>query len=73
MLPKHSEQRCSTSRSRRLTEGNDTEGNIYRRLAGGRVARINISAPGRRADAALQLRKLLAAVAAMSANFASML
>ena len=32
MLPKRSEQRCSTSRSRRLTEGKDTEGNIYRRL-----------------------------------------
>ena len=41
--------------------------------AGGRNARINISAPGRRADAALQLRPILAAVAAMSANFASML
>ncbi len=31
ILPKHSEQRCGSSRSRRLPEGKDTEGNIYRR------------------------------------------
>ena len=37
MLPKHSEQRCGSSRSRRLPEGKDTEGNIYRR----RGRRIN--------------------------------
>ena len=48
MLPKHSEQRCGSSRSRRLPEGKDTEGNIYRRR-GRRAKRINISAPGRRA------------------------
>ncbi len=48
MLPKHSEQRCGSSRSRRLPEGKDTEGNIYRRR-GRRAKRINISALGPRA------------------------
>ena len=71
MLPKHSEQRCGPSRSRRLPEGKDTQGNIYRRRSR-RALRADqyfrsVHAGGR----GIMPRPILAAVDAMSATFAS--
>lgn len=70
-LPKHSEQRCGPSRSRRLPEGKDTQGNIYRRRSR-RALRADqyfrsVHAGGR----GIMPRPILAAVDVTSANFAS--